>query len=242
MLFSVFIAYICASNTNKMAGKMVFVATMVSSGFLLFATGSRANILGLIMGFAAFVCLSIRKRRGRYYLLIGLGILFMVILFKPDIIFNIGLLISQKFKFDFTSKIGSEYIRINLIRNGFVFLIKTFGFGTGAGNIEYWMANYGLYYTGTIVNMHNWWMEILASYGVIIFALYVVFYLKLLRSLYRIYKSAKNKKSVSIALGIICCMVGYIIGSISSSSNLISEWLWCFWGISVAFQGIAYYS
>lgn len=238
MLFSIFIAYICTVNSKKIAGKMVFIVTMVSSGLLLFATFSRANILGLIMAFFAFVCLSIKNRGGRYYLLIALGILFVFILFKPDIIVSMGLLISRNLKFDFASNIGSDHTRMNLIRNGFAFLIKTFGFGTGAGNIEYWMANYSPYYTGTILNMHNWWMEILTSYGVIIFSLYIIFYLKLMRSLYKIYKLAKNRKSVSISLGIICCMVGYITGSISSSSNITSEWLWCFWGISVAFQGI----
>lgn len=238
MLFSIFIAYICAVNSTKIIGKMVFVGTMISSGLLLFATFSRANILGLIMAFFTFVCLTIKNRRGRYYLLIGLVMLFVFILFKPDIIFNIGLSISQNLKFDFTSSMGSAYIRMNLIRNGFSFLIKTFGFGTGAGNIEYWMANYAPYYTAEVLNMHNWWMEILTSYGVIIFSLYVIFYLKLLRSLYKTYKLAKNKKSISISVGIICCMVGYIIGSISSSTNMTSEWLWCFWGISVAFQGI----
>ena len=230
MLFSIFIAYICAVNSTKMIGKTIFIITMFSSVFLLFATSSRANILGLIVAIFTFVCLSLKKSRLRCYLYIGLVVLFVFILFISNNIFSV-------FKINFSNK-GSDQIRLNLIRNGFIFLIETFGFGTGSGNIEYWMANYGQYYTGSILNMHNWWMEILTSYGVIIFSLYVIFYIKLLISLYKIYKSEKSKESNSISLGIICCMVGYIIGSFSSSSNFTHEWLWCFWGISVAFQGI----
>jgi len=33
-------------------------------------------------------------------------------------------------------------------------------------------------------------------------------------------------------------MVGFVIGSVSSSSNINNEWLWVYWGIAVAYQGM----
>ena len=36
----------------------------------------------------------------------------------------------------------------------------------------FWMINYGELYTGGIINMHNWWLEILVGYGIVIFILY----------------------------------------------------------------------
>jgi len=77
---------------------------------------------------------------------------------------------------------------MNLIRNGLVFLSSTFGFGVGAGNIEYWMEHNPVYNTSSITNMHNWWIEILVAYGVIIFILYIVFFAKLFMNFYRKYK------------------------------------------------------
>ena len=127
--------------------------------------------------------------------------------------------------------------RLNLIKNGFIFLFETCGFGTGAGNIEFWMANYGVHYTGEIENIHNWWMEILTGYGIIIFIMYIVFYVKLFLSAYKKFKTSEDKVDISISLGILCCMAGYVVGSMSSSSNISSEWLWVFWGIAIAYQG-----
>lgn len=239
MLFSVFITYICAANTKKVLWKFIYTATMVSSASLLIITGSRANILGLILSVACFIFLSMRKQRARQTILILLTILFISILLMPDLFTDFYSMLSGNLQFGFSEQIGSDATRINLVKNGFLFLISTLGFGTGAGNIEYWMINYGTYYTGNIANMHNWWMEILTGYGVLIFVLYITFYLKLFRDLYKTYRTSKDKKTISISLGIMSIMAGFAIGSISSSSNISSEWLWVFWSIVIAYQGIS---
>ena len=162
----------------------------------------------------------------------------MILLFNPELITNLLYTIDEQLYFRFSEQ-GSDLTRLNLIKNGFIFLFETCGFGTGAGNIDYWMANYGVYYTGTIENIHNWWMEILTGYGIVIFIMYIVFYVKLFLSAYKKFKTSEDKVDISISLGIMCCMAGYIVGSISSSSNISSEWLWVFWGIAIAYQGMS---
>lgn len=238
MLFSVFITYICAANTKRVLWKFIYIVTMVSSGYLLIITGSRANILGLIVSIAVFIYLSMQNQRARQTILIILTIIFIFTLFTPHILTDFFLMISGNLEFGFSKQTGSDAIRQNLIKNGFLFLISTFGFGTGAGNIEYWMVNYGTYYTDGVANIHNWWMEILTGYGVVIFVMYITFYLKLFSSMYRRYRTSKDKTDITISLGIMCSMAGFVIGSISSSSNISSEWLWVFWAIAIAFQGI----
>lgn len=239
MLISIFIAYICAANSKILLGKCVYVVTMASSAFLLIMTSSRANLLGLILGVAIFGYLSIQNKRGRLTLLVVLSVLFLFTLVTSDALNDYILLLNEKVSLEFSAANGSESVRIGLIKNGFAFLIDTFGCGVGAGNIEYWMSNYGTYYTGSIVNMHNWWMEILTGYGIFIFMLYVTFYIRLYKSFYRKYRITTDKRDATIALGFMCCMAGFIIGSISASSNINSEWLWVFWAITIAYQGIS---
>lgn len=240
MLFSVFITYICTINTRSFILKLIFVITTISSVMLLITTGSRANILGLILASIVFVYLSMHNRRTRRTLIILLICGFAAVLIYPQALSNIFIMIDEKLYFRFAARVGSDAVRINLIKNGLLFLMDTFGFGTGAGNVEYWMANYGVYYTGRIENMHNWWMEILVSYGLVIFIMYTLFYYKLFLSVYRRFKYSLDRIDTSISLGIMCCMVGYTLGSVSSSSNINSEWLWVFWAIAIAYQGIGF--
>lgn len=238
LLFSVFITYACAANTKNLILKLIYLATIISSIILLVMTKSRANILGLILASAVFVSLSVCNKRTRHTLLILLLGMFMIFLTYPEVLSNLFIMISRNLYFRFSDQTGSDVTRINLIKNGFLFLVKTFGFGIGAGNVEFWMASYGVYNTGQIVNMHNWWMEILTCYGIIIFIMYLLFYSKLFLSAYRKFKRSLDKMDTSISLGIMCCMAGYTLGSVSSSSNISSEWLWVFWAIAIAYQGM----
>lgn len=236
MLFSIFISYICVVNSNRIIVKIVYLCTIISSVLLIIMANSRANLIGMILAFSVFFYFSVKKKRGRRILLAISIILFGVILVKPEVFTSILMDVNQNL--DVASNVESDIIRTNLYKNGFVFLINTFGFGTGAGNIEYWMANFGEYNTGGIINIHNWWLEILTGYGIVIFVLYVTFYFKLFRSLSLIYRNSKEQKTASISLAVMCCMTGFVIGSLSSSSNISSEWLWVFWGIAIALQVI----
>lgn len=237
MLISLFILYICIVNSKVKIVKIIYIIAAVSSVYLLIMTTSRANILGLILAVGVFVYLSMKNKKRRLGLLIILTMSFGVTLLFPGFYNTLILTITQNLNFNFSDSGGSDSIRQNLVKNGFHFLLNSYGFGTGAGNVEYWMANEWKYYTHGIVNIHNWWLDILIGYGILIFTLYVVFFLKLFRDLYRIYKTSKNNIETTISLGIMCSMAGYAIGSISSSSNISSEWLWVFWGLVIAFQG-----
>lgn len=239
MLLSVWISYICLNNAKNLILKLIHMFSMISSVLLIISTNSRAILLGLLLSTMAFIVLSMRRKRTRNFLLMILGLVFFIILLNSDIIINIFTSISNNLSFNFSSQSGSVFVRINLIKNGLHFLISTFGFGVGAGNIEHWMSNEAIYYTEGIINMHNWWLEILVGYGLLIFVLYLLFYVKLFKSTYNKIKYSRNAVDMSISLGIMCFMAGYAIGSVSSSSNINSEWLWVFWGLAVAYQGIS---
>ena len=50
--------------------------------------------------------------------------------------------------------------------------------------------------------------------------------------------SNEKKEKKSMAFAICAIMVGFTIGSVSSSCNITNEFLWTFWAILIAFQGI----
>lgn len=237
MLISVYAAYICAANSRLLA-RIIYFITMVSSAYLLIISNSRANILALVLSFVLFIFLSMQRRKSLKNVFAIMLVLFLVILLFPGEVNNYILVISEKLQFRFSEQTGSDAVRMNLLKNGLYFLTKTLGLGTGAGNIEYWMVRYGRYYTGNITNIHNWWMEILTGYGVVIFVLYLVFYLNLLKSLLYKYWTSKRQMDIDISLGIICSLFGFAVGCISSSSNFYREWLWIFWAIVITYQGI----
>lgn len=133
---------------------------------------------------------------------------------------------------------GSDGVRLGLIKSGFVFLGRTLGFGVGAGQIEYWMGRGADYYTDGITSMHNWWMEILTSYGVVVFLGYILFYCKLFLDNYKVMRHSHDANSKSFTLMVCSVMFGYVIASVSSSSNMVNEWMWFFWALCIGYQGI----
>lgn len=229
----IFLTYIVFSNSTSKVIKVLSAGTIASSVYLLLRTNSRANILGLIIGTAIFIYLKYFKRINIKTLLI---IIFVSLLFlNPTVLNSILGIFSEKLCFTFDG--GSDRTRLNLIKNGLYFLLKTFGFGTGAGNIEHWMVNYKIYYTGTIRNIHNWWMEILTGYGIIIFVGYVWIYFKMFKTLYSSYVKSNDKFIQNTSLGFISVMTAFIIGSMSSSSNIGTAWIWLLWGVVIAYIG-----
>lgn len=240
MLFGIFISLACLfCNKNKIM-KGINIVISISCLFLLFFSRSRANILGLIMAIFVCIALLIKKKKLIFYIGILFGVLIVFLLkfkgLEHLLVGNFEIL-----QFTFSSGLNSEVIRVNLLKNGIQFLIQTFGVGTGAGNIEYWMNNFSIFPVKGVTNIHNWWAEILVGYGVLVFIGYIIFYFKLLYINCVIFNNKKDKNTRVLALAFLSCMVGFLIGSISASSNITVEWLWVFWAVAISFQGISTY-
>ncbi|PIZ56652.1 hypothetical protein COY23_02825 [bacterium (Candidatus Torokbacteria) CG_4_10_14_0_2_um_filter_35_8] len=142
---------------------------------------------------------------------------------------------------------GSIHTRIQLARNAFQELKdpKTFLIGVGSGNAE----NRISYYVNTEgkLSMHNFWVEIALLWGIPFFILYSVFYLFLLRGLYKILQNAKSvfrKENSSdlasdkffyyLTMSFLISMLGFIIGSISPSSAFVFAPTWLYFGFCLA--------
>ncbi|AEE95571.1 O-antigen ligase family protein [Mahella australiensis] len=131
---------------------------------------------------------------------------------------------------------GSTQVRINLIKNGFKILNENpwqYIVGIGAGNTEIRMLPYADTTNG-IVNMHNWWMEMLLEYGFIISALFIWFYLSLMWNLLKIYVSSPSHFYKLFAEGLLLSLVAFFMASISPSSIRGMASLWIIFGASMA--------
>jgi len=131
--------------------------------------------------------------------------------------------------------IGTLYVRLNLIKNALYFTAKSAGFGVGAGNVEYYMEDSKIYPVANITNVHNWWVEILANYGVFIFAGHLILYISLFWNLWKVYKRVNNRTERMICEALLVGLVSFFMASMSSSSMIAFRPQWIFIGFALAF-------
>lgn len=219
--------------------KIVRICAIVGitlGGYLIIATGSRGNLVALLLELV-FFWLFIGKGFNKFKWLFVVGILLILIIsvFPPvaNLFFrNVEESISS-LAYESPREGSSISIRWNLAKNGMHFLYSTYGFGVGAGNLEYWMEHYPVYYTRHVLNIHNWWLEILTNYGVAIFVGFVLFYIGIIRGLWSAHCAEVGiVKIVSEAL--LVSTVGFSVASISSSSVMAIVPIWSLFGFSLA--------
>jgi teichuronic acid biosynthesis protein TuaE len=234
LVFGIVVAITSLLLSKKKFGKLFLALLALSSFILLIKTGSRGNVLGLGLGFLFAAAVLASKISMKKRILLIFSIIAALVAFEA-----VTGIIQELWREYFHSlTFNSESVRINLLKNGLVFVGRTGGFGVGAGNIEYWMEHYAVYGSSAITNMHNWWGELLTAYGVYFTLLYLVFYFRLFLSLFRKYRYSTERDTKVLAMGFMAFQVIFVLGSVSSSSNIIRDWLWVVWGILIAFQGI----
>lgn len=214
------------------------IILLLFSLFLLLATKSRANLIGLLIGllFWYFLILNFRDKY-KVALLITIVLIASLLLttyfnYPSDMVQNS--INSLKYLTSET-KDSSTVTRINLIKNSFIFLVDSYGFGVGAGNAERYMNNYAQVDVGKIASVHNWWIEIMANYGLLIFLCYIWFYMSLCLSLYLAFWETKCREERMICEPLLVGLVIFIFGSFSPSSVMAFTPQWLLIGFALAF-------
>jgi len=234
VVFSFFISLAMVKLKRSIRGKCFSMLTCIMIIYLIIATQSRSGLLGLSAGLLTMFVIyfwnsSLNKKIKIFFVCV-----FCLSLFYGWVSFqdNISLKLVE---FNTEQQGGSDNIRINLVKNGFVILKNTYFLGTGLGNIEHHMSQQ----PGThgITNMHNWWLEILVSSGVIIFFLYVFIYLRNILLLYRA-SSVKDKKMAFVSKCMLGFSIAFIIACMGPSSCMIVEWMWPCIAMCMAFTNV----
>lgn len=202
------------SKTLKKLFNLFRFMLVVSSFYLTIATDSRLIVLisCIVFIMAAYFNMSIKNLKLLMLPLIILFVSYSVYLFTA----NVNTLARA------LSEDPSGNTRLILLNNGLDLLVQTNYRGVGAGNLEYYLSAYQQYGVATIYSMHNWWMEVLATYGLLFFMYYLIYYSRNLFNAYQTVVKTKNK------IDKICFMwlVAFIPGSVVSSSIFDEVWVW----------------
>lgn len=218
--------------------RLMVVVIMVLTTYLIYRTQSRLVFLSALLFYGVLFLQQfkwdIRSKDLRQWFMLGIGSITSLILVLPPLRNAVLGVIYTGGIYDMS---GDE-VRVNLWRNGFLFLAKTFGFGVGAGNIETWMVDFGFYPTENIVNMHNWWLEILVAYGGLVFVLYVVMYGLLIHRLQQL-KRQLGDIDVVICQSLIAFLVAFAFASVTSANNMLIEWHWIYFSVIISYLKLA---
>ncbi|PAV35960.1 hypothetical protein CJD29_09650 [Bacillus licheniformis] len=199
------------------------------SAYLIFLTGSRASILGVIAGLAVYVFILLPKVLKKWALIAAAaGCIAFVTLFAGKITgaFYTYFLAPQT-AHDFSEPLPSNVARANLLKNAGHYVLDTYGFGVGAGNVPYYLEHHALFDTDRVVEVHNWLVEIMTNFGVVMMLGYLTMYIYLITVLYRYYKRSLGRRPKLLIEGLTAALVAFLVSSISPSSvsNLYFHWV-----------------
>ncbi|EMI09522.1 O-antigen ligase family protein [Anoxybacillus gonensis] len=221
--------------------KILGTAFAFLAAYLLFVTSSRANYLAVMIGLFFWFLLFLNKKEKVKFLFSGtifLGFILFFLFEKIEKIFSLLMLQISTLLTETKVAEASVDIRMNLIKNAMHFIANTFGFGVGAGNVEYYMKNHGIYNTFSDYNMHNWWMEIFVQYGFFIFACYVIIFLYLIVEIYKIYLRTQKSEVEKICEALFCGLLAFPLASISPNSFMALTYNWVFIAFAVGFVNV----
>ena len=222
--------------------RIVFLFIFLASLYVMILTGSRLNYLALLLIIVYFIAIAILSRRIKIeFNILIIGSLLLLLVFRGRIFQEMGSLLYsfQSLMAEIAEPTRSIGIRINLIRNGFSFLLSTWGFGVGAGNFESWMQTRALYSTRNIINPHNWYLEVLANYGILIFVGYLVFYWSMLKKTYQILRTHwNNPKMRLIGVAVLGSLIGFLLASMSPSYVIAFRPQWLIFGLGLSYINI----
>jgi teichuronic acid biosynthesis protein TuaE len=203
--------------------KALGILSVLGAVYLIIITKCVSGILAVVLELVVLFVLFIISKRKAGWLVVLIPVVGVIVVWQYP-------LIEQ-----YIVQMASLDERFNLIRNGLHFLYSTFGFGVGAGNIEYWMAHFAQYDTGGVLNIHNWLAEVLVGYGVFVFAGYLLFYLGIIFKLIKVRFCTANNLNRLFCDTLILSLCGFFFACNGPSSFLNINAQWYVFGIALAF-------
>jgi O-antigen ligase len=216
------------------------VGGAVTLAALLF-TGSRSNLIAAFLVIAGLVVLlaTDRRHRGRLVAAVAVAAL-AVLLVVPSLggggliplpadavtKLNISLLSQQK-----SQGLGSGAVRASVLDEGLGLVRESDGIGIGAGNAESRIESLANF-TG-VVNLHNWWLELLVDLGIVGLALFIAFYLTLFRGQLRAARRSDDPLVRWLGLSGALALLGFVVGSLGPSSVIHFAPMWITYGLGM---------
>mgnify|MGYP002422916626 CR=1 FL=1 len=216
-------------NVKNSYLKIAGLVLACCSVYLIFLTGSRASILGVIAGLLLYAFILLPRFLKKWVLVAAVcGFAAFAVLFAGKITNVVyTLFLAPQTAHDFSEPLPSNVARANLLKNAGHYVLDTYGFGVGVGNVPYYLEHHAIFDTDQVVEVHNWLVEIMANFGVIMMLGYVTMYGYLMLLLYRFYKSRLTSRYKLLLEGLLAALISFLVSSISPSSmsNLYFHWV-----------------
>lgn len=227
--FFFFLAVAKNAKRTMLKGTMLILSVLVL--ILLYLTESRAAMLAVVGGGLVYLFLLIPKRGKKLILRTLFGVFLLgCFLFANRGIAKVQLLIHSAGEYGLNEVLPSNLARINLLRNTFYYLLDSYGFGIGAGNIPYYLEHKSYFPTGNVYQVHNWFAEIAGNFGLVILLGYLLVLIYAFIEFYRIYQRINSSTDKMLLEACMIGMISFLISSISPSSVMNLYFHWVFLG------------
>jgi len=217
-------------RTLALAAMAVGVAAFVH-------TGSRSSLVAV--GIESLACLAFFRRGfSRRTRAIGAIVAVALILGAAWLAFNnsssdmLSQFRLQGLVNNVQANTGSGEIRVKLTQTGLDSLGRFYLLGAGPGQAEVLVAE-SVAQAG-IVNLHDWWLEVIVDGGLPAFVLHALLYFGLLASMWRIARRGADPLLRYLAAAIMLALTGYVIGALGPSTALSFAPMWILWGLAIA--------
>lgn len=217
-----FFFYIAAAKNSRriwVKNSCLFLAGLCF--YIISLTESRACLIAVIVGLAVYGFILLPTFLKKITTVIGVVVLVLGLAV-------VGNALADR-EMDSTS---SNAVRANLLKNTFHYVLDTYGFGVGAGNIPFYLEHEPIYETNSVLEVHNWLAEIVGNFGILVLLGYLSMYCYLFASLYKSYKKTEQHKTLFEAL--MMALIAFFLASISPSSVSNLYFHWVFLGLVIA--------
>jgi teichuronic acid biosynthesis protein TuaE len=134
-------------------------------------------------------------------------------------------------------------VRFRLALNGLLFFLDSGGLGIGAGNFNAYIEEEGVYSTLyqagdeqiLITYPHNWWIELLSEYGLLVFVGFIAVFVTLVLRVAAIYRQATTPMDRLIGQALILGLVGYVFAGIGPGHFTAFRPQWVLLALAVAY-------
>jgi len=115
-------------------------------------------------------------------------------------------------------KKGSIALRKELIKFGVNASIAHYGIGVGGGNSRYELEKIGGMGEKKIVNLHNFWVEILMEGGIIYLLAFMFWYCLMLWKLFQASRNVKDQRLKYFSKSLFVALCGFVVSAIAPST------------------------
>jgi hypothetical protein len=230
--------FICAFFfTRRFAWRALALVAMTVGVAAFVHTGSRSSLIAV--GIESLACLAFFRRGfSRRTRAIGAIVAAVLILGAAWLAFNnsssdmLRQFRLQGLANNVQANKGSGEIRVNLTRTGLDSLGRFYLMGAGPGQAEV-LVTESVAQAG-IVNLHDWWLEVIVDGGLPAFVLHALLYFGLLASMWRVARRGAEPLLRYLAAAIMLALTGYVIGALGPSSAISFAPMWILWGLAIA--------